>query len=92
MAQTSASKTDFIKFNVSPVFKKRVESKAQKQGYTLSELGRMLFGAYETGLIERPPVDINTLAKQAQEDERLGRVKTFTNNKELTAYLKSLSQ
>ena len=92
MAQSLQPKTNFIKFNVSTIFKKRVEIKAKKQGYTLSELGRMLFGAYETGLIERAPVDINALAKQAQEDYRMGRTKSFTNNKDLAAYLKSLSQ
>ncbi|MEK7111247.1 MAG: hypothetical protein AAB856_01490 [Patescibacteria group bacterium] len=50
MDAATVSKTDFIKFNVSPTFKALVRKKAATHGMSLSELGRMLFGAFVTDL------------------------------------------
>jgi hypothetical protein len=51
MNTVTVSKTDFIKFNVSPTLKTLAEQKARENGMTLSELGRMLFGSFITGII-----------------------------------------
>jgi hypothetical protein len=58
MRTVQTTKTDFIKFNVSPEFKTLAEKKAREHGMTVSELGRMLFGAFVTG-IARPSLDIS---------------------------------
>lgn len=50
MNTIAVSKTDFIKFNVSPTFKALAQKKAAVHGMNLSELGRMLFGAFVTDL------------------------------------------
>lgn len=55
-ATPSSTKTDFIKFNVSPKLKKLATKKAAQYGMSLSELGRMLFGAYVTGLLNENPL------------------------------------
>lgn len=83
------NKTDFIKFNVSPEFKKLVSERARLYGLTISELGRMLFGWYAHGMISKE----NDLLKMAEEAERnfsKGIGKTFKNAKEAVKYLDSL--
>ena len=81
-------KTDFIKFNVSPTFKKLVAKQAKKAGLTLSELGRMLFGWYAHGLIHKPTLE--ELAKEAKRDYEEGRGVTLSSAKDIKKYFNSL--
>ena len=78
-------KTDFIKFTVSPTFKKLV---AKQAGLTLSELGRMLFGWYAHGLIHKPTLE--ELAKEAKRDYEEGRGVTLSSAKDIKKYFNSL--
>jgi hypothetical protein len=78
-------KTDFIKFNVSPTFKKLVAKQAKNAGLTLSELGRMLFGWYAHGLIKRPTIE--DLAKEAKRNYEKGKGVTFSSAKDAIRYL-----
>ncbi|GEM_PF-5325966 len=76
MNTVAVSKTDFIKFNVSPMFKVLARKKAALYGMSLSELGRMLFGAYTTEVIS-PTTQFSKrflkLAEEAREDHRNGK-------------------
>lgn len=90
---TILNKTDFIKFNVSTTFKKIVSKKAHAMGMTLSELGRMLFGAYAHDVVgPKPSKKILRLAAQAMKWHKQGKGKTFTNIDEMNTYLDSLSK
>lgn len=86
MNTTAISKTDFIKFNVSPTLKTLAEQKAREHGMTLSELGRMLFGSFITG-ISHPKSEISqkflAMAEQAKKDYKDGKTTTFTSVEEL---------
>lgn len=84
------NKTDFIKFNVSPEFKKLVSERARSYGLTISELGRMLFGWYAHGLVSNDEKDILKLAREAKENYSKGKVRTFKNAKQAVKYLESL--
>ncbi len=88
----SLDKTDFIKFNVSPRFKAIVAKKAATAGMSLSELGRMLFGAYVHDILTKTPVSQRFLqmAQEAEKEYRQGKGKVFRTPKELSAYFKSL--
>ncbi len=93
MNTAQITKSDFIKFNVSPEFKLMAEKKAQEHGMTVSELGRMLFGAFVTG-IARPSFDISseflTLAEQAKKNYAHGQGKTFSSVSEAIKHLHEL--
>jgi hypothetical protein len=93
MNTQTSTKTDFIKFNVSPAFKVLAEKKAREQGLTLSELGRMLFGSFVTG-IAKPTMLISPefieMARVAKEESRLGTSKRIQTKKELDNFLETL--
>ncbi|KKS52272.1 MAG: hypothetical protein UV19_C0021G0006 [Parcubacteria group bacterium GW2011_GWA2_42_28] len=85
------SKTDFIKFNVSPTFKALAQKKAATHGMSLSELGRMLFGMFVTEITTpQVPKALIRMAEKAREDHRKGKTKSFTNTDEMMAYLDSI--
>lgn len=90
MSTTEITKSNFIKFNVSPQFKALAEKKAREHGMTVSELGRMLFGAFVTGMA-KPTLDISPeflkMAKQAKKDHEKGLGTLITTKEELEAYL-----
>jgi len=87
--QQQIEKTDLIKFNVSPQFKKLASQKAVASGMNLSELGRMLFGMYIHNFIS-PTQNIDTLAQQAQKNYKKNIGKSFTNTHSMTEYLENL--
>lgn len=94
MGSASITKTNFIKFNVSSEFKTLAEKKAREHGMTVSELGRMLFGAFVTG-IAKPSLDISPeflrMAEQARHDYEQGLGgRTFDNAEDAIEYLHSL--
>ncbi len=86
------TKSDFIKFNVSPKFKAIAEKKAQEHGMTISELGRMLFGAFVAGMA-KPSFDISpeflAMAEKAKQDYKDGKTISFSSTDELFKYLDS---
>lgn len=86
------TKTDFIKFNVSPDFKVLAAKKAKENGMSISELGRMLFGAFVTG-VARPAMEVSpeiiAMAKRAKMEYENGKGKTFDNADDLFEYLES---
>jgi len=86
----SLDKTDFIKFNVSPTFKKLALKKASTVGLTLSELGRLLFGWYLHGLIpgEQRLIEMGRIAK---ENFYKGEGKSFETAEKAVSYLDKLS-
>jgi antitoxin component of RelBE/YafQ-DinJ toxin-antitoxin module len=90
---STVTKTDFIKFNVSPQFKSLAEKKAREHGMTISELGRMLFGAFVAGMA-KPKVEISpdflAMVKEARKDYEAGKGKTFENAEDAIAYLHRL--
>lgn len=87
MSSTTLSKTDFIKFNVSSTFKTLAQRKAKAYGMTLSELGRMLFGAFVSDVMApSASKKLIELAEEAREDYRKGRVKSFTTVEEMMEY------
>jgi hypothetical protein len=90
MPVTQITKTDFIKFNVSPEFKVMAEKKAKEHGMTISELGRMLFGAFVTGMA-KPSFDISPeflkMAEEAKENHGRGLGALVKTREELEAYL-----
>ena len=87
------AKSDFIKFNVSPQFKALAERKAGEHGMTVSELGRMLFGAFVTGMA-KPTFDISPeflkMARRAVEDHKRGLGTLVRTRDELETYLAKL--
>jgi len=93
MNATAVSKTDFIKFNVSPTLKTLAEQKAREHGMTLSELGRMLFGSFVTG-ISHPKSEVSqtflAMAEEAKREHREGGGTLITSEKELESFLKTL--
>lgn len=93
MTTASLSKTTFIKFNVSSDFKSLAEKKAKEHGMTLSELGRMLFGSFISG-VAKPTIEISPkflkLADQAKKDYEAGKTKSFTSADDAIKYLESL--
>ncbi len=92
MSTIRVIKSDFIKFNVSPKFKAMAEKKAKEYGMTVSELGRMLFGAFVTGMA-KPSFDISPeflkMAEQAKQDYEEGKTISFSSTDELFKYLDS---
>lgn len=93
MNTTTVSKTDFIKFNVSPTFKMLAQRKALEHGMTISELGRMLFGAFVSG-IAKPNYEISEefmkMAEEAKRDHEQGKGILIKSRKELESFLDSL--
>lgn len=92
MNVVQTTKTDFIKFNVSPEFKALAEKRAKEHGMTISELGRMLFGAFVTG-VARPTYDVSpdflALSKNAQNNHRKNLGTLITNEEELESFMAS---
>lgn len=85
----SIDKTDFIKFNVSPMFKKLISRRAASAGLTLSELGRMLFGWYLHNLTYNK-TDIFKMAETAEKNYQKGIGNSFKSEKEAVSYLEQL--
>lgn len=87
------SKTDFIKFNVSPTFKALARKKAAIHGMSLSELGRMLFGAYTTDVIS-PATQFSKqflkLVEEAREDHRKGKGVLLKTPEDVSRYFESV--
>lgn len=75
------------------MFKALAEQKAQEQGMTLSELGRMLFGSFVSG-VAKPSLTISPefleLAKSAQAEHAAGKSRRIKSKKELDQFLDSL--
>lgn len=93
MNVTQLTKTDFIKFNVSPEFKTIAKKKAKENGMTVSELGRMLFGAFVVGMA-RPSLNISpeflALVEQAKQNNKKGLGVLVNSKEELNSYLETL--
>ncbi|OGG29536.1 hypothetical protein A3A63_03810 [Candidatus Gottesmanbacteria bacterium RIFCSPLOWO2_01_FULL_46_9] len=93
MNTTTVSKTDFIKFNVSPKLKMLAEQKAREHGMTLSELGRMLFGSFITGIMH-PKSEVSekflAMAEKARKDHREGKGLLIRSKEELESFLKTI--
>lgn len=91
MNTTTLSKTDFIKFNVSPAFKALAQKKAREHGMTISELGRMLFGSFVSGFVHH---DISpkflALAEEARKNHKAGKGILIQSKEELESFLKTL--
>lgn len=91
MNTTTVSKTDFIKFNVSPTFKALAQKKAATHGMSLSELGRMLFGAFVSNLVApSASPKLLRMAEQAKRSYEQGKTKTFEDVEGAITYLHSL--
>ena len=92
MNTSPLTKSNFIKFNVSPEFKIMTEKKAREHGMTVSELGRMLFGAFVTG-IAKPSFDVSpeflAMAEEAKQDYKEGKALSFSSTNDLLHYLDS---
>lgn len=90
MNATAVSKTDFIKFNVSPRLKTLAEQKAREHGMTLSELGRMLFGSFVTG-ISHPKSEVSqkfiAMAEEAKREYKAGKTIAFSSVDDLFKHL-----
>ncbi len=91
MDNLTVTKNDFIKFNVSPQFKTIVAAKAKQRGLTLSELGRLLFGAFANDLLS-PAHTINLvgMAETARTNFSQRKGKTFKDPNDAIKYLESL--
>lgn len=93
MDTATVSKTDFIKFNVSPTFKALARKKAATHGMSLSELGRMLFGAYTTEVIS-PMTQFSKrflkLAEEARESHRNGKGVLLKTPEDVSRYFDSV--
>lgn len=91
MNTAAVSKTDFIKFNVSPTFKALAQKKAASHGMTLSELGRMLFGSFVTNLMAPPASStLIALAQSAQRRYKQGKTKSFEDVEDAITHLHAL--
>lgn len=91
MNGATVSKTDFIKFNVSPTFKALAQKKARAQGMSLSELGRMLFGAFVNNLLtQSAPRELLQMAEEAKREHEKGKGTLIRTKDELESFLKTL--
>ncbi len=91
MNTVAVAKTDFIKFNVSPTFKALAQKKAASHGMSLSELGRMLFGAFVSNLVApQASPKLIRMAEQAKRDFNQGKTKSFDEVENAITYLHSL--
>jgi hypothetical protein len=79
-----AVKNDFIKFNVSPEFKALSIKAAQKYGMSVSELGRLLFASFITGIAQP------SLKASANFDSHLKRNNRFNSTEEALDYLNQI--
>ena len=86
------AKTDFIKFNVSPRFKAIAQKKAATNGMSLSELGRMLFGAFVTEISHKNTISPQFLAmaEKAKKDHKDGKGILIRSKDELESFLKTI--
>ncbi len=93
MNTVTLAKTDFIKFNVSPTFKALARKKAATHGMSLSELGRMLFGAFTTETISgSTPFSQRFLkaAEAAREDHQKGKGVLLETPEDVSRYFQSV--
>ena len=92
MNTVSLTKTDFIKFNVSSTFKALAQKKAATHGMTLSELGRMLFGAFVTEVSHVNTISPTFLAmaEEAKKEHKEGKGILIKTNDELETFLKTI--
>lgn len=92
MNTVTLAKTDFIKFNVSSTFKALAKKKAATHGMTLSELGRMLFGAFVTEVshVNTVTPTFLAMAEEAKRDHKEGKGILIQSNDELEAFLKTI--
>ena len=91
MNTATVAKTDFIKFNVSPTFKALAQKKAAIHGMSLSELGRMLFGAFVSDLVAPPASPkLVRMAEHAKRDYNQGKTTSFDDVENAITYLHSL--
>ncbi|MDP1722612.1 MAG: hypothetical protein Q8L37_05370 [Candidatus Gottesmanbacteria bacterium] len=93
MNTVTLAKTDFIKFNVSPTFKALARKKAATHGMSLSELGRMLFGAFTTETISGTSQfskQFLALAEEARADHRKGKGVLLKSPKDISRYFESV--
>ena len=89
----TTTKTDFIKFNVSPRFKTLAAKKAREHGMTLSELGRMLFGTFVSGIInsrDEFSSDFLKLAQEAKQQHKENKGISIESREELESFLKTI--
>ncbi len=92
MNTATVAKTDFIKFNVSPTFKALAQKKAASHGMSLSELGRMLFGAFTTETISGATQFSKRflkLAEEAREDHLKGKGVLLKTPEDVSRYFES---
>ena len=88
---TAILKRDFIKFNVSSTFKMLAENKAREYGMTISELGRMLFGAFVSDTVmPQASKQLVSMAEKAKTQYRQGKGKGFKNIDKMLSYIDSL--
>ncbi|MBI5620543.1 hypothetical protein HY949_02075 [Candidatus Gottesmanbacteria bacterium] len=92
MNTVTLTKTDFIKFNVSSTFKALAKKKAATHGMTLSELGRMLFGAFVTEVshVNTVTPTFLAMAEEAKREHNEGKGILIQSNDELEAFLKTI--
>lgn len=91
MNTAAVSKTDFIKFNVSPTFKALAQKKAANHGMSLSELGRMLFGAFVTQTaVPQASEAFIRMAEEAKRDHENGKGILIRSKKELESFLRTI--
>lgn len=92
MNSTTIAKTDFIKFNVSPTFKALAQQKAATHGMSLSELGRMLFGAFVTEISHKNDISPQFLAmaERAKKDHEDGKGILIRSKDQLESFLKTI--
>ena len=91
MDNLTVTKNDFIKFNVSPQFKSIVSAKAKQRGLTLSELGRLLFGAFANDLFSpNHTINLVSMAKTAEDNFTNGKGQTFSNPDDAIKYLENM--
>ena len=89
--QTVTTKDTIIKFSVSPRFKKVAQKKAEEVGFSLSDLGRFLFGAYIHGdIITSPPSSLEALFSEAKKEYESGKTTSVKNIADLKKHLTNL--
>lgn len=89
--RATMSHTTTIKFNVSDKFKELAQAKADEVGFSLSDLGRFLFGAYIHGDIITPPKQtLDELYKEGMAEYKAGKTISVNNPEELKEFLDSI--
>ena len=92
MGIQSINKDTFIKFNVSPKFKKLAQKRADEIGFSLSDLGRLLFGAYIHGDIFTSPDPLSKTVSEAKYEYSRGQTASVKNTNQLKTHLNNLKK